>query len=235
MVETKYGQYVKTLTFDHEGHGLYRQVTSVSGAEFGLDFHVRYGAYWAAGKMGVESHGAHVHDFDQVMVWMGGDTTDMGELGAEVELLLGREPEKYMVTSSTAISVPKGTPHFPATINRMDKRFIYMEVSCAAEYKETSAAFEYEEIENIQMAGFNAKHREKVINMAFMRKGAWTYGPKNRDDAGGSLAFVANRDHSFDFLIMIESLKKAPYRFGPFRINHMPIPYPKFSFSLVLI
>ena len=54
-----------------------------------------------------------------------------------------------------------------------------------------------------------------MINAAFVRKSSWHYGPKNRDDSGGSLAFIQGKDPEFDFLIMCESLKKAPYRFGP--------------------
>jgi uncharacterized RmlC-like cupin family protein len=225
MAEMKYGKYVKKLSFRDGGPGFYRQVASVSGKSFGLDFNIEYGAYWAAGNMGKEPYGAHVHDFDQVMFWLGADANDMGELGTEVELCLGKELEKHMITTTSAVSVPKGLPHFPATVTRMDRRFVYMEVSCSSEYSETKLPVNKKAPENTPVLMWEAKYRENIINLAFSRKGAWSYGPRNRDDSGGYLAFVRGKDTRFDFLIMCESLKKAPYRFGP--IPDKPHVHPK--------
>jgi hypothetical protein len=215
VAKTKYGQYVKALTFRDNAPGYYRQVATITGESLGLDFHIEYGACWTAGRMGQAPYGTHAHDFDQVMLWLGADTDDMGELGAEVELCLGEEREKYMITTSTAVAVPRGFPHFPANINRMDKRFIFMTVSCATECKEKRLPASKKGIESIPVAAWNAKYRDNIINLAFTRKGAWSYGPKNRDDSGGHLAFIRGKESLFDFLIMCESLKRAPYRFGP--------------------
>jgi hypothetical protein len=215
MTPTKYGQYVKKLAFQDKGPGYYRQVTTLDGNILGLDAHIEYGAYWAPGNRGNEPYGPHVHDFDQVMLWLGADINDMGELGAEVELCLGEEGEKHMITTTTAVAVPRGMPHFPATITRMDKRFVFLTVSCAAEYKESPLPFNKKAAQNVPVMMFNAKYRDNIINLAFMRKGAWSYGPKNRDDSGGSLSFIHGKDTMFDFLIMCESIKRAPYRFGP--------------------
>jgi hypothetical protein len=215
MARTRYGQYVRKLVFRSKGPGFYRQVTTLDGKKLGLDARIEYGAYWAAGSMGAAPYSPHVHDFDQVMLWLGGDTDDMGELGAEVELCLGAEGEKHMITTTTAVAVPRGMPHFPANITRMDKRFIFLTVSCAPDYKETVLRADKKIFEKEPALMFSAKYRDNIINIAFMRKGAWSYGPKNRDDSGGSLAFIRGREGMFDFLIMCESIKKAPYRFGP--------------------
>jgi hypothetical protein len=225
MAKTGYGKYVKKLTFEDNGDSLYRQVTSLNGKSFGLDVHIQYGTCIAAGKMGIEPNGPHSHDYDQVMLWMGADADDMGELGAEVELCLGEEGEKHMITTSTAVSVPKGLPHFPASITRMDKRFIYMEVSCSSKCEAKVLTHDKKTFGTGSVAGWNGKYRGHIIDMAFIRKGAWHYGPKNRDDSGGSLSFIHNQDPGFDFLIMHESLKKAPYRFGP--IPDKPHVHPK--------
>jgi hypothetical protein len=97
----------------------------------------------------------------------------------------------------------------------MDKRFIFLTVSCAPEYKEKPLRADKKAFDKTPVMTWNAKYRDNVINLAFTRKGAWSYGPKNRDDSGGSLAFIRGKDPAFDFLIMCESIKKAPYRFGP--------------------
>lgn len=214
MARTKYGQYVKKLEF-RDGPGFYRQVTTLDRETLGMDAIIEYGAYWAPGSMGTEPYSPHVHDFDQVMFWLGGDANEMGELGAEIELCLGEEGEKHMITTTTAVAVPRGLPHFPANIVRMDKRFIFLTVSCTAEYKEKTLRADKKIFEKTPALMFTAKYRDNIINVPFMRKGAWSYGPKNRDDSGGSLAFIRGRENIFDFLIMCESIKRAPYRFGP--------------------
>lgn len=210
MTETKYGKYVKKLTFSDDGPGFFRQGTKMSSEFLGLPVNIEYGTYWSAGRIGKEPYGAHTHDFNQVLFWLGGDTNDMGELGAEVELCLGEEMEKQMITTTTAIFIPPGLPHLPATITRMNKRCMLMVVSCAAEYKATPVASDRAPSEYL---GMRSKYRENVSRVPFARKGAWSYGPLNPDDSGGSLAFISS--NQFDFLIMCESIKKAPYRFGP--------------------
>ena len=214
MAASKYGKYIVELSFK-DGPGLFRQVTEVSGAPFDLDFHVRYGTYLAGGQMGIESYGRHKHGFNQVNYWLGTDTDVIGELGAEVELCLGEEMEKHMITTSTAVSVPAGLPHYPAMINKIDRRFIYVEVSCNREYSEEAVPGDERDIAALPVAGWGSKYRPNIINLGWTRKGAWGYGPTNRDDSGGHLAFIRGNDPGFDFLIMCESLKKAPYRFGP--------------------
>jgi hypothetical protein len=215
MTRTKYGQYIKKLVFRDNGPGYYRQVTTLDGDTLGLDAHIEFGAYWAAGTMGAAPYRPHVHDFNQMMLWLGAEPNDMGELGAEVELCLGAEGEKHMITTSTAVAVPRGMPHFPANITRMDKRFVFLTISCAPEYKETLLPADKKIFDKAPAMIFASKYRDNIINISFMRKGAWTYGPRNRDDSGGSLAFIRGRENMFDFLIMCESIKKAPYRFGP--------------------
>ena len=70
------------------------------------------------------------------MIWIGVDTKDMGDLDAEIEVCLGQGMERIMVTTSTAIFVPKGTPHYPATIHKMNKKSLYMEISYTKRYSE---------------------------------------------------------------------------------------------------
>src|SRR3972149_9409878 len=100
LVRTRYGQYIKKLVFRDDAPGYYRQVATLDGETLGLDVHIEYGAYWAAGSMGNTPYTPHLHDFNQVMLWLGADPADMGGLGAEVELCLGEEGEKHMITNS---------------------------------------------------------------------------------------------------------------------------------------
>ena len=213
MAATKYGEYVKSLSFKDYGMGGYRQGTVMGSGFLGLDVHVQYGAYWTAGRMGKEPYLPHVHDFDQIMLWLGSDTDDLSELGGEVALCLGEEMETHVFTNSTAVAIPKGLPHMPATITRMDKRIIFMVISLAAEYNASPISTDGKPSEPVGWK--NAKYRKHLLPLSFTRKGAWFYGPDNRDDGGGSIAFVRTQDLGIDFTLLYESMKKAPYRLGP--------------------
>lgn len=214
MEATKYGEYVKTLSFEDYEQGGFRQGIVMDSKFLGINAHVLYGAYWVAGRMGKEPYVPHVHDFDQVMLWAGSDMDDIGELGAEVALCLGEEMETHMITTSTAVAIPKGIPHFPATVNRLDKRFLYMEVSITSEYSETPITTDRKPSEPAGWRG--SKYRKYILPLSFIRKGAWAYGPENRDDGGGYISYIRTQDAAgFDFVMLYESMRKAPYRIGP--------------------
>jgi hypothetical protein len=212
MAATKYGRYVKSLKFQDPGRGCCRQRAVMDGKFLGLDVHIQYGACWTAGKLGQEPYRPSVHDFDQVMLLLGADMNDLSELGAEVELCLGEEMDTHMITTSTAVAIPKGMPHMPATITRMDKRFIFMVISLAPVFKEKLIATDRKPSEPV---GFRSKYGKHVMPLTFRRKAAWYYGPKNRDDGGGSIAIVRTNDVGINFTMFYESIKKAPYRLCP--------------------
>jgi hypothetical protein len=212
MVTGKYDEYVKSLFFTEYGAGCYRQGIELTGQFLGIDAHIRYGAYWTGGRMGQAHNMPHVHDFDQIILWLGSDMNDLSDLHAEVEVCLGDEMETHIITSSTAFAIPKGFPHFPATINTMDKRIVYMEISITPEYQEKVMPSDKKPSEPV---GMRSKYGKYKIPLAFRRKGAWTYGPTNRDDGGGSIAYVRTEDAGIDFMMIYENMKKAPYRIGP--------------------
>ncbi len=224
MAKTKYGHFIKELQFKDYGPGLCRQGTEMNGALLGYDVNVQYGAYWSAGKMGREPYGAEVHAFDQVMIWMGTDTYDMGYLGAEVELYLGEEKETHMITTATAVAVPRGTPHFPATITRMDDRIIYMTISLAGEL--TAKPFKLDDRPPTPAGFMRSKYRENVQSLAFLRNGPWHYGPLNADTHEGAITDINGR--GFEFNMSYESMNKAPYRFGPVPDKPHVHPYTEF-------
>jgi uncharacterized RmlC-like cupin family protein len=208
MANTKYGHYIKSLSFNDYGHGDFRQGTKITSDYLGLDVCVEFGAYWVAGKK--EPFQSEVHDFNEVMIWMGADMADLSELGGEVEVCLGEEKETHMITSSTAVFVPKGLPHLPANIVRMDKRFLYLQISMTKEWTATPVLSDKKPT---PFMGWQSKHGSHVSHVLFMRKSTWHYGPENPDDSGGSIGDIISKD--FDFNMSYESIRKAPYRFGP--------------------
>jgi len=70
MVKTKYGQYIKSFSFQDYGPGRSRQGTELTGEFLGYDVNVQYGAFWSAGKIGRAPYQAEVSNYDQILIFM---------------------------------------------------------------------------------------------------------------------------------------------------------------------
>jgi hypothetical protein len=213
MAVLKYGQYVKSLPFREYGPGGYRQGTVLDSEFLMLDVHVQYGSFWNATKIGKSPYVPHTHDFDQIMLFVGSDMNDPGDLFAEVEMCLGEDMETYVFASSSAVAIPRGLPHMPATITRMDKRVILYVISLASKYSASQLTTSKEPTKPMRFK--NAKYRKNIVPLSFSRKGAWYYGPDNRDDGGGAISFIKFEDLGITFSMIYECMKKAPYRLMP--------------------
>jgi hypothetical protein len=62
---------------------------------------------------------AHIHDFDETLNFCGSNPDDVKDLGGEIELWL--EDEKFLLTKSCIVFLPKGMKHCPITIKRVDR------------------------------------------------------------------------------------------------------------------
>ena len=61
---------------------------------------------------------AHSHDFDEVIGFAGSNRSDPRDLGGEIEFWM--EGEKYTLTRTCLIFIPKGVIHCPVAIKRID-------------------------------------------------------------------------------------------------------------------
>ena len=135
MAETKYGENVTTISFIKPEDPLQgAQSAILSGGTTtpqlrGMNLTIMYGVYKEQGAMGFIPGRSHMHNFDEVMLFIGADTNDLSKLGGEIEVSLGKEEEKHLISEPTAILVPKGLPHLPAVIRRVYDPFLFMTVS----------------------------------------------------------------------------------------------------------
>jgi len=83
----------------------------------------------------------HAHDFDQFLIFVGGDMKNMVDLGGEVELTLGendQELEKFVFTTATVVHIPAGLLHCPLNfkkVNNPNKPILFHDLFFAGEYK----------------------------------------------------------------------------------------------------
>jgi hypothetical protein len=136
LTGTKYGELVKPLNF-REGRGgaNARELVFVGGEELGgFELNFIVGIYdqtgdWAPGT------GAHTHPFDECLLFFGHDTGNMGYLGADLELALGKERETHKITVPTVVVAPKGMPHCPLITEKVYQPFGHFHLALAPSYK----------------------------------------------------------------------------------------------------
>jgi mannose-6-phosphate isomerase-like protein (cupin superfamily) len=82
----------------------------------------------------------HIHNFDEVIGFIGSKgAKDPRGLGGEMEVWLGGE--KYLITKSCLVFVPKGTKHCPIRFNRIDSPIFFFTFGLATEYSRTPTKF----------------------------------------------------------------------------------------------
>ncbi len=62
---------------------------------------------------------SHAHDYDETLGFFGSDFKDPYELHGEIEFWI--EDEKFMLTKSCLIFIPKGTYHCPLVIHNVER------------------------------------------------------------------------------------------------------------------
>ena len=86
--------------------------------------------YWKATE--TEGSPSHVHDFDEVIGFIGSDPENPSDLGGEVEFWL--EDEKYLLTESCLIYAPAGMRHCPLRVTRVDRPILFLAFSVTPKY-----------------------------------------------------------------------------------------------------
>ena len=130
-METKYGKYLVKEPMGKQVGAFPRWITygarDFEGAEFSMRLH-----YLAEPYLMIKE--AHSHDFDQFYLIIGADLSNALDFHAEIELSLGKEEEKHIITVPTAVHIPKGMIHGPLNFKRIDKPIILIDSLLSAQY-----------------------------------------------------------------------------------------------------
>lgn len=92
-------------------------------------FYVECNWFW---KDNQHSPPVHTHDFDEVLAFIGTNPEDPQDLCGEVELWL--DDEKYMLTKSCLVFVPRGLKHCPMLVRRADRPIFHFSVGTSGMY-----------------------------------------------------------------------------------------------------
>jgi hypothetical protein len=106
-----------------------------------------YNMYWVTAKpsgaygtasWGEISHGPHTHKYPELIAHIGTDPDNPMDLGAEVEMCMGPELEKYTFNKSTVICIPANFVHAPWRILKVIRPFILIEINQSPKRTEKS-------------------------------------------------------------------------------------------------
>ena len=82
----------------------------------------------------------HTHDFDQFLHFYSADSLHIADFQAEVEITLGEEMEKHVITETTVLYIPAGTLHCPLNFKVVRKPVIFMNVALTPQYNRPGLA-----------------------------------------------------------------------------------------------
>ncbi len=74
----------------------------------------------------------HVHDYDEVLMWMGSDPADPKDLGATLSMTI--EGEEHLVTTTGSVYIPAGTRHCPLDFVEVHRPFTFIALSLQGAY-----------------------------------------------------------------------------------------------------
>jgi len=93
----------------------------------GVNYYIEPGWIYGIPKPNPSLH-EHVHDFDEIVMHVGGDYRIPQVLGGEIEFYVGGQPITF--NTSTAFYIPKGTPHGPVIWKKFQFPHLQMAIMC---------------------------------------------------------------------------------------------------------
>ena len=140
MAETKYGQYISQdplMTPSPKPRASFPMVNSRAELWPGISGINCNFAFVCVSEPYLMPDPPHKHDFDEYLFFIGGNPTNMADFGAEIEIALGEEWEKNVITAPSIVYIPKGLQHCPVYVKKVDKPFLFGHVMPSAKYEKS--------------------------------------------------------------------------------------------------
>jgi hypothetical protein len=135
MAENKYGKYIIREPHMKPPHP---EITApiVAFNRGRVDFpEVKFSINWELiDKPFVMEKAGHTHDWDQLLCFIGGNSNDFFDFGAEIEFFIGEEAERYEINTTTLIYVPRGLVHGPLEFKKVRKPIMFNNIVLSDKY-----------------------------------------------------------------------------------------------------
>jgi hypothetical protein len=99
----------------------------------GFNVNFTWGFYSRCGKWHRGGE-AHYHPEEEILVFLGLDPDDLGFLGAELELGMGKDYERHIFNTPTVAICPAAFPHLPLITRWCDKPYGFIVVCLSGEH-----------------------------------------------------------------------------------------------------
>lgn len=134
MSESKYAKYfTRDIIRDGEIAPFLPRVKFNSRKNFGTgNFGLRFSYITKPFEI---PEGPHAHDFEQYLCFFG-TPGNVREFDAEVELFLGAENERHIITESTVVHVPAGMIHCPLRFIKVSKPIMFINAVLTDRYSQ---------------------------------------------------------------------------------------------------
>ncbi len=133
MAESQYAKYVIREPRMRPPHA---QITNpiVSFNRGRTDFpEVKFSINWEVIAVPfVMEKAGHTHDWDQLLCFIGGNSNDFFDFGAEIEFYLGEE--RFFINTTTLVYVPRGLVHGPLEFKKIHKPIMFNNIVLSAQY-----------------------------------------------------------------------------------------------------
>ncbi|MBN2059157.1 MAG: hypothetical protein JW882_01965 [Deltaproteobacteria bacterium] len=138
MTDRKYEKYILTeLKVPQDVQDRMEQYSKRATRILWLEDEIMEGAesvilswYWKATEK--EGTPSHVHEYNEILGFIGSDPQNPHDLGGEVEIWL--EDEKYLIDKTCLIYIPQGLRHCPLRITRVERPILFLAVSMTKKY-----------------------------------------------------------------------------------------------------
>jgi hypothetical protein len=141
MAEAKYRKYfLNELTKEEREKGFGRNPSFYINTDNDIiqGSHVFTAMICRPEMIGGVGHGPHTHDDPEVLVALGMDLDNPKDLGGEIELYMGEDMEKHLITESTLVYIPANFVHCPFRVTKVTRPFIFIQCQYAPKLTETS-------------------------------------------------------------------------------------------------
>jgi hypothetical protein len=125
--------------FPKEGRPVMARVDNsvMPGSNFYL-VHWVIGDFGRGGDYPMAGHPPHIHKHAELLFHIGTNPDDPMDLGAEVEMYMGKEMERHVFNRTTVIYIPPNFIHCPMRFVKTTRPWIFIQVNQGLEHTEKS-------------------------------------------------------------------------------------------------
>ncbi len=126
MAETKYGKYfLSGVNQQDPERGIalaYLDASIIEGSPLGRFMMM------TPKETSYPMSDTHQHEYGELLIHLGTNPDDPMDLGAEVELCMGEEKEKHIITKSTVVYIPPNFVHAPWQIKKVYRPMLFAQI-----------------------------------------------------------------------------------------------------------